>query len=179
MYRRRAPATVAAVIPVTEPRTVTSRAAVETHIASRGRVISVWLWPSGLRVRLASWRPARRRGREPSGLLRRGERRRCKWRAGRGRTLARPGGLGYSLTVPRKRQNGPARFSKVLSLPGAACRNRTDDLFITRVVRTAWTSAKPPGDPHERSIRVPRCPATCTAIVTQLDTQADRCPDRP
>ena len=48
------------------------------------------------------------------------------------------------------------------------------DLFITRVVRTAWASACPPGDPHEWSIRVRRCPATCTAIVTQLDTQADR-----
>jgi hypothetical protein len=48
------------------------------------------------------------------------------------------------------------------------------DLFITRVVRTAWASAKPPGDPHERSIRVPRCPVTYLAIVTQLDTQADR-----
>ena len=57
-------------------------------------------------------------------------------------------------------------------------RHSAADLFITRVVRTAWASAEPPGNPHERSIRVRRCPATCTAIVTQLDTQADRCPGR-
>ena len=48
------------------------------------------------------------------------------------------------------------------------------DLFITRVVRTAWASANAPGDPHEPSIRVPRCPARCRAIVTQLGTQAAR-----
>src|SRR5215472_18936809 len=33
--------------------------------------------------------------------------------------------------VPRKRQNGSPVNSKIVSDLGAACRNRTDDLFIT------------------------------------------------
>ena len=44
-------------------------------------------------------------------------------------------------------------------------------LFITRVVRIAWDSAKLLGGQHERSVRVRRCPATSMVTVTHLDTQ--------
>ncbi len=40
---------------------------------------------------------------------------------------------------------------------GVACWNRTDDLFITRVVRTAWACGSLPNDQHEQSTRVRSC----------------------
>jgi hypothetical protein len=46
------------------------------------------------------------------------------------------------------------------------------DLFITRVVRTAWASACPPRDQHGQSTRVRCCPVVCAANVTQLERPA-------
>ena len=48
------------------------------------------------------------------------------------------------------------------------------DLFITRVVRTAWVFACLATGQHEQSVRVRRRPVMCAANVTQLDTHPVR-----
>jgi hypothetical protein len=73
------------------------------------------------------------------------------------------------LSVPLRR---PGRDPEL----GAAYRNRTDDLFITRVVCTVTGLGGHPETRHKRSEGIRRCPATYAAIVTQIDTHSmDRC----
>jgi len=52
----------------------------------------------------------------------------------------------------------------------AAYRNRTDDLFITRVIRGGWTWGYTLGGQRERCGDVRGCPGRYEAIDTQIDT---------